>query len=224
MNLYKHHSGRELVAVLENTSKLTYEAQLNLLKEIQKRDVAVDTTMLQEEIALKEAAITNLEYLKDLGFRATVDLQLRKLEVQRTGHAKLMDGVSTVVGFVLALLGLIGFWLLMAVFFGDNEFSLGKLIGYGFLILAGGIGFKMLSGINRFLDYRNFSLVQSGSTIKLKHQGNSETYSIADVHLSQTDEELVFMLDDKEVIHASAHNLKQKLTLQELVHKIKSIG
>lgn len=224
MNLYKHHSGRELVAVLENTSKLTYEAQLNLLREVKKRGITVDTAVLQEEIAVKEVAIKNLDHLYDLGFEATFDPSGNKLELRRTGQAKLMDGTSTVIGFVLALLGLIGFWLLVAIFFGDNEFTLGKLIGYGFLIVAGGIGFKMLSGINRFLDYRNFSLVQVGNTITLTHQSNTKTYGTAAVSLFENEEELVFMLDDEEVIHASAHNLKQKLTLQELVHKIKSIG
>ncbi|RMB62917.1 hypothetical protein EAX61_04910 [Dokdonia sinensis] len=224
MNLYKDHSGRELIVVLDNASKLTYEAQLNLLKEINKRGLVLDTKILEEEIAQKETAIKNFEYLYDLGFQVTVDSSSQGLTVLRTGHAKLMDVVSTLIGFVLSLLGLLGFWLLMAIFFGNNEFALGKLIGYGLLIVVGGIGFKMLSGINRFLDYQNFSLVQQGSSIVLKHQGNTNTYTTADMSLQEVEEDLILMLGDEEIIYASAQNLKQKLTLQELVHKIKSIG
>ena len=65
MNLYKNHSNTELVAVLKDSNKLTYEAQLNLSKEIDIRNLKEDKQELLNQIHTIESAIVNLEYLKD---------------------------------------------------------------------------------------------------------------------------------------------------------------
>ncbi|TVZ52137.1 hypothetical protein [Dokdonia sp. Hel_I_53] len=222
MNLYKNHTDRELITVLDNVNKLTYEAQLNLLREFNKRKITQDTSTLQLLISETETAIRNLDVLKDLGFKAQFDDD--SLIVKRDSSAQLMDIVAIVIGFMLALIGLIHFWLLIAMFFGDNEFTLTKLITYALMILAGGVGFKMLKGVHRFLDYRSFSLEQKRDSLEVHKGGDDLKYVPQDASLETQDEELIFKLGDNEIIYASAYNLKQKMTLEELVRKIKNIG
>ncbi len=222
MNLYKNHSDRELVAVLENVDKLTYEAQLNLLREFNKREITRDTSTLRQSISETENAIRNLDILSDLGFKAQFDNT--SLSIKRDKNAQIMDVVAVIVGFILSMIGLIHFWLLIAMFFGDNTFTLTKLITYALMMIAGGIGFKMLGSIHRFLDYKSFSLEQKGSTLQLRKGRSNTIYAPEDASLVTQDEEFIFQLGDDKIIYASAHNLKQKMSLQELVYKIKHIG
>ena len=224
MNLYQHHSDRELVTVLEQSEKLTYEAQLQLLKELAHRNADIDQTALEQQIAATELAIADMAYLKDLGFTYSEDASTGRMELRRALVAKVMDVVSIVIGTVLFALGLVYFWMLLSMFFGDNQFSLGKLIGHGIMVLAGLIGFKMLSGIHRFLDYRNFSVVKTGTTIALNSSANDKElhFTSEDVHTHLEDDLLLLKVKEVEILRASAKNLVQKMTVEELERKMKT--
>ena len=132
-----------------------------------------------------------------------------------------------VLGTILSLVGLIYLWLLLAMFFGDNEFSLSKLVTYGLMIIVGGIGFKMLNGINRFLDNRNFNIVQLGEVVRLKNYQKKEEqiFSSSDVILvEEGGDELILKIGETEIIRADAENLLQKMTIEELARKMKTNG
>lgn len=224
MNLYTNHSDKELVTVLAQCEKLTYEAQLNLAKELNRRNTAVDRTNLTRHINDTEQAISEFAYLKDLGFKYTEDASSGSIEVKRTFFAEVFDIVSAVLGTLFFAIGLVYFWLLMAVFFGDNEFTMGKLVQYGLMILLGLIGFKMLSGINRFLDYRNFRLVRTGDTIQLNPnpKGKELQYALTDITSEVENDELILKVGEIEVIRGSVSNLIQKKTIEALVSKMKT--
>ena len=224
MNFYTNHTDRELIAVLDQCEKLTYEAQLNLANELKGRNTAADTSTLEKHIHDTEQAISELAYLKDLGFQYKKDAATGHIEIKRTFYAELFDVVSVILGTVFFVIGLIYFWLLMAVFFGDNEFTMGKLVQYGLLILLGLIGFKMLSGIHRFLDYRKFSLVRTGETIQLNQnpKGKELQYALTDITSEVENDELILKVGEIEVIRGSASNLIQKKTIEVLVSKMKT--
>lgn len=223
MNLYKNNTDREVVAVLDQSAKLTYDAQLNLLQELKKRSLQVPTTELENQIAIKEQAINNLEYLKDLGFKCQENELNSSIEIKRAMGAKIMDIVAIVVGVILFVVGLIYFWMLMAVFFGDNEFTLTKLFTYVAMITAGMIGFKMLSGINRFLDYLSFSLIQQGDNVVLKKGDlkNDEIMSVSELALNAVEGDIVFTGNAIEIMRCTADNLVHKNTFEALLNKMK---
>lgn len=223
MNLYKHHTEREIRAVLEHSDKLTYDAQINLLNTIGDRGIQASTETLELQISIKEKAINDLEHLEDLGFVFNQDSARGTISLNRTTRAKTMDIVSVVLGTVLFLGGLIHLWLLLAVFFGDNEFTLTKLFTYVLMISAGLIGLKMLSGINRFLDYRTFSLVQAGDTVTIEKGGlkGEQSINLDELTLEEEEEgELVLSARNIEIMRAAEDNLVHKRTLESLLLKM----
>lgn len=223
MNLYKHQTKREILVVLAQKDKLTYEAQVNLLNELTKRFPQVSTDGLKALIKEKEESINNLEYLKDIGFSLEHDEHAGTIAIHRTSGAKILDIVSVVIGGVLTLAGLIGFWLLLAIFMGDNEFALSKLFLYVVLISGGLIGVKMLSGINRFMDYRTFELIQFKDTVTVR-KGDVEgdqVFTVDQLKLEEEEEgELILSANDIEIMRSSHENLIQNLTLKALLHKM----
>lgn len=223
MNLYKKHTHREILAVLEQSDKLTYEAKLNLLREIDKRSINAPIDALQSQITQKEIAINNLDYLKDIGFIYAMDEQTGTITISRASGAKLMDIAAAVVGVVLSLVGLVHGWLLLAVFYGDNEFTLTKLFTYVFMISLGLIGFKMLGGINRFLDYNSFLLVQQSDKVTIKKGDikGEQVFNTSDLKLEEEGEdELILSVGEIEIMRTSPQNLVQKLTMEALLHNI----
>lgn len=223
MNAYKSHTDRELVAVLVQSEKLTYAAKRNLQREFLKRQLDVDLDTLNAQIEQHEVDIKQMKHLPELGFAYTENATATGVEVRRTGWAMFMDVVAIIVGFALTAIALVHVWLFYHMFFGENEFSLTKLFQYTLLVFLGTIGFKMLSGIDRFLDNMKFSLVQDGDVIKLqKGLGSKQLFSVDDVHIVAEDDENILQLGTVEIARATADNLVHAKTLEELVIKIQA--
>ncbi|MFT5863171.1 MAG: hypothetical protein ACI828_001827 [Flavobacteriales bacterium] len=222
MNAYQSHTDRELAAVLVRSEKLTYTAKLNLRREFQKRHLDVEMETLLGGIQMHEVEIKQLKHLKDLGFTYQENSTATGIEIHRLGWAVFMDVMAIILGLVLTGIGLVYVWLFYHMFFGDNEFSLTKLFQYTLLVFMGTIGFKMLSGIDRFLDYLKFSLIQDGTTIRLqKGLGKAvQVFSLDDVHIIEEDEEYILHLGTVEITRVSADNLIHTMTLEEIVRKI----
>ena len=224
MNAYKSHTNRELVAVLTRSEKLTYMAKLNLHREFQKRQLDVDMDVLFGQMQMHEVEIREMKHLPELGFTYKENPTETGVEVYRTGWAIFMDIMAIIVGFTLTAMALVNVWLFYHMFFGENEFSLTKLFQYSLLVFLGTIGFKMLSGIDRFLDNLKFSLEQEGDTIKL-HKGigsKEQLFSVDDVHIVNEDDENILQLGTVEIARATADNLVHARTLEELVRKIQA--
>jgi hypothetical protein len=224
MDFYKNHSHRELIAVLEKRDMLTHEALLNLRVALQKAGLKESLVLLSKTIEEQEHKIFNLEALKELGFKADHNIDNRTLEIKRLFLAKVFDIVSFVLGLVLSFLGLVFMWLLLAMFAGYNEFSLGSLFIYALMISLGLIGFKMLSGISRFLAYHNFYFLQEGDRITLRKDGisGSRTFDSNQVHISEEEEVVILSIDTIELIRVGKGNVVHTLTIQELIHKIEA--
>jgi hypothetical protein len=158
-----------------------------------------------------------------LGFAYTENATATGVEVRRTGWAMFMDIMAIIVGFALTAIALVHVWLFYHMFFGDNEFSLTKLFQYTLFVFLGTIGFKMLSGIDRFLDNMKFHLLQDGDVIKLqKGLGSEQLFSVDDVHIITEDDENILQLGTVEIARATADNLVHAKTLEELVIKIQA--
>ncbi|MGK0385551.1 MAG: hypothetical protein ACI849_000153 [Patiriisocius sp.] len=224
MNFYKNHNHRELIAVIEKRDMLTHEALLKLRVALKKAGLEESLVVLNKTIEEKELQIFNLESLRDLGFTAVHDIDNRTLEIKRVFLAKVFDIVSFVLGLVLSFLGLVFMWLLLAMFAGYNEFSLGSLFIYILMISLGLIGFKMLSSISRFLAYHNFNFLQEGDRITLRKDGisGSRTFSSNQVHISEEEDDIILSIDAIELIRAGKGNVVHTLTIQELIHKIEA--
>ncbi|WP_339667168.1 hypothetical protein, partial [Maribacter arcticus] len=67
MDMYIKRTNSELIEILYQQSLLTFESQISLKEEIQKRDIQVDLSPLEASISSKLTQIKNLEYLKDFG-------------------------------------------------------------------------------------------------------------------------------------------------------------
>ena len=223
MNAYKSHTNRELVAVLTRSEKLTYSAKLNLHRELQKRQLDLDMDALIAQIQQHEVEIRQMKHLPELGFAYTENATATGVEVRRTGWAMFMDVMAIIVGFTLTAIALVHVWLFYHMFFGENEFSLTKLFQYTLLVFLGTIGFKMLSGIDRFLDNMKFHLLQDGDVIKLqKGLGSEQLFSVDDVNIITEDDENILQLGTVEIARATADNLVHAKTLEELVIKIQA--
>lgn len=222
MNLYKNHTDREVIAVLDQSAKLTYDAQLNLSKELHARSLGVSTNALENAIKEKEAAIQNLHFLKDLGFSFEKNELTGGIQLKRTLLAIVMDVVSIVIGVILFVVGLVYFWMLMAMFFGDSTFLPGGLFAAVLAIAAGLIGFKMLSGIHRFFDYASFSLIQTGERVVI-HKGGvkgEKEVSVQELSLQEEEGELVLYAGTIEVMRCTEDNLVHKKSLEALMQKM----
>ncbi len=220
MNLYKNHTPRELQAVLEQSAKLTYDAQRNLLQELRGRSLGISTLDLERQIRTNETAIQNLEFLKDLGFAYNKDGQT--IKIVRTTWAIVMDIVAILVGLLLFVVGLVNFWMLAAVLFGEAELSSTRFILAIFLVVGGAIGFKMLSGLHRFLDYTLFSLQQSGEMINLRKGGvkGEQKIPLSELRLETINGELILFAGAIEVMRCTEDNLVHKTTMEALIQKM----
>ena len=220
MNLYKNHTLRELQVILNQSAKLTYAAQCNLLQELLARSVALSTIQLEAQIQEKETAIQSLSYLNDLGFVYNKDGNT--ITIKRSPRSTMMDVIAIFLGLVLFLIGLVYFWHMFAMFFGDNAFTLSKIFTYTLMISLGAIGFKMLGGVNRFLDYNSFLLLQSGSIISVNKGSFKGTQEVAltQLNLEKQSGELILYAGSIEIMRCTADNLAHKKTVAALMQKM----
>jgi hypothetical protein len=223
--MYSNRTNTELIEILSQESLLTFESQLNLKEEIQKRDISVDLAPLETSISNKLSQIKNLEYLKDFGFQAenTQD----GIIVTRTKKAKFTDVIAMVLGIIVFLIGVYGCVNLVMTFINGEELDVFTL-AYKFAI-AGmvfiGIGF--FSGLKRLFDYTGFELSSKQGVITLKKRFDvnlEETVAKAsDVFIDSHDDVLFLRLGDQTIFTSNADNLVQTLTLKELAKKLKNV-
>ncbi|WP_116771077.1 hypothetical protein [Maribacter litoralis] len=222
--MYSNRTNSELIAIMNQHSLLTFEAQLSLQDELQKRAVVVDMSDLNATIANKRAQIQNLEYLKDFGFQAnrTED----GLTVTRTNKALFTDILAVIVGLLVFLLGIYGCINLVYTFINGDELDVFTL-AYKFA-MAGllFIGFSFFSGLQRLFDFYGFELRKSNSSVTLKKRFDVKLEEInidpADVHLEEDEDVLALKLGRETIFTSNSGNLIQTFTLQDLAKELKA--
>lgn len=226
MRRYSKHSDYELSTIFDKRSCLTLSSQIELRDEYKIRNGEEEIVVLDTIIDSKIEEIKNFKHLKDLGFRVTIEENT--IQLFRTTMAKIWDVVSIVVGLLLLFVGVIGLGSIIAEFNNDDELNL-LMVGLNiFMVLLGITGLKMLSGFNRLIDYLNFKLIAYPNEIILhKLSANLKTEvredKSSDLQITNDSEVLVMRFGNEIIMKADANNFTQKMTIIELLERIKSL-
>ncbi|WP_324025277.1 hypothetical protein QSV08_19025 [Maribacter sp. BPC-D8] len=222
--MYSDRTNSELIEILDQHSLLTFEAQLNLQDELQKRTVVVDLSGLETTIANKLAQINNLEYLKDFGFQANKTAD--GLTVTRTTKALLTDVLAVIVGLLVFFLGIYGCINLVYTFINGDEldvFTLAYKFAMASLVF---IGISFFSGLQRLFDFYGFELSKLNGLVTLKKRFDVKLEEIkvnpSDIHLDSDHDLLSLKLGHDTIFTSNGGNLIQSLTLKELAKELKS--
>lgn len=221
--MYSDKSAKELVELLEQFHLLTFESQLSLNEAFSSRDIHVDKSDLELAIKTKVDQINNLEYLKDLGFHAT--MQSDKITVTRTTGAILTDVVAVIFGALIFSIGVYGAGSLVSMFMNGGEinvFSLAVNFALSSLVLT---GFRFFNGIKRLFDFSGFQLSNQEGDITLKKRFDLRLEEIkekaSELFLENHEEKLVLKLGKHTVFNSNSANLIQRLTMQQLTNLLK---
>jgi len=221
--MYSNRTNSELIEILSQYSLLTFESQLSLKEELQKREIIVDLAPLEASISDKLAQIKNLEYLKDFGFMAEKNQD--GLIVTRTNKAMFTDVFSIIMGLLVFLIGIYGSINLAFTFINGEELDVFTL-AYKFAIAAlVFIGISFFSGLKRLFDYTGFELTNFNGLITLKKRFDVKLEEIkataSDVFVESDEDVLFLKLGNRTVFTSNAENLIQTLTLKELAKELK---
>lgn len=221
--LYKIKTDKELFELLQIHQKLTFNAQLSLLDELKERGLESNALELQNTVAITKSKISNLNYLKDLGYSASEEQG--DLVVVRTVEATLVDLLASFLGLLFCFYGLQGLFGLAAFIVSENEFSLIALliqlgkIGIGIL----GIGF--LNGIGRLIDNLDFELKKFENIVllrkwvdlkKTKIEGNPSS-----LNMQEGADQLHLFLNKYKILSANSKSRTQRMTINALNTKLK---
>ncbi len=200
--MYKEKTDRELIELLAIHKKLTFQSQLNLKTELNHRNIQENIADLENTINEKISEIENLDYLKNLGFKA--DKFGDSIKVTRTDKAVLMDIVAIVLGIIFCLIGFFGILGLIGSFSSESEFSILSLITTVGMIAIGVLGVKFLSGIKRLIDYAGFELLNNNGTITLKKRFDTKLVEIKKneslLELKEQSELMILKLDNDDIV------------------------
>ena len=224
--MYKEKTDRELIELLAIHKKLTFQSQLNLKAELNHRNIQENIADLENTINEKISEIENLDYLKNLGFKA--DKFGDSIKVTRTDKAVLMDIVAIVLGVIFCLIGFFGILGLIGSFSSESEFSIFSLITEIGMIAIGILGVKFLSGIKRLIDYAGFELLNNNGTITLKKRFDTKLVEIQKneslLELKEQSEVMTLKLENDDILSANTNNIIQKMTISELAKRLKTVA
>ncbi|WP_298481396.1 hypothetical protein [uncultured Maribacter sp.] len=221
--MYKEKTYRELIELVSIHKKLTFQSQLDLNEELNKRNIQDDIVDLENTIKEKISKIENLDYLNNLGFKA--DKFGDSIRVTRTDKAVLIDIIAIVLGIIFCLIGLFGIFGLIGSFSSESEFSILSLITTIGMIAIGILGIKFLSGIKRLIDYAGFELLNNNGTITLKKRFDTKLVEIQKneslLELKEQSELVTLKLENDDILSANTNNIIQKMTISELTKRLK---
>lgn len=222
--MYSSKSSEELKELLRDFASLTFESQLELNKELDKRNIHVAKTDLEQAIATRLYEIKQLKYLKDLGFKAHfVDNQL---VIKRTSKAKSRDIMGVIAGFILFFIGVYGVASLISILVNGedvNVFKLGFNLGIASLVL---VGFRLFSGLNRLFEYDGFSLYGANGLVHMKKRFDMQLEEVkalaSELFIDANEDKLTLKLKDYPIFDSDADDLTQKLTMEALVDQFQA--
>lgn len=222
--MYSDRTDSELVDILAQESMLTFEAQLNLRQELNRRGIAADTASLDASISKKMQEIKNLDYLKDFGFKA--ERIPNGIVVTRTKKAILTDVLAVVLGLIVFFIGLNGIINLVFTFINGDEldvFTLAFKFAVAALVF---IGFSFFSGLKRLFDFYGFELSNTQGLITLKKRFDVKLEQIqasaSDLFLETEEDDLQLKLGKEIIFTSNADSLVQTMTLEELAKELKA--
>ncbi len=221
--MYNDKTTKELLELLEQYHMLTFESQLSLNEVLDSRNLVVDKSNLELAIGTRVSQINNLDYLKDLGFQASIDNG--SIAITRTSTAILTDIAAVVFGALVFFVGVYGVGSLVSMFVNGEEinvFSLAVNFVMASLVLT---GLKFFKGIKRLFDYAGFRLSKQEGNITLKKRFDLRLEEIkesaSEIFLQTNEKELILKLGNRVVFNSNADNLIQRLTIEQLTSLLK---
>lgn len=224
--IYKEKTDKELIELLAIHKKLTFQSQLDLKAELEHRNIQNNIEDLESTINEKISEIENLDYLKNLGFKAyEIGDSIR---VVRTDKAILMDILAIVLGIIFCLIGFFGILSLISSFSSESGFNIFSIVVEIGMIAFGILGIKFFSGIKRLIDYTNFELLSNNGTITLKKRFDTKLMEIKKneslLELKEQSELMTLKLENDDILSANSSNIIQKMTISELTKKLKTVA
>jgi len=224
--MYTEKTEKELLELLEMHNKLTFQAQLNLQEELNRRNVTEYKDGLDRTIEKKISEITNLKYLKDIGFES--EKIGSSLKVTRTFKATLVDIAATIFGIIFCIIGFFGLTGLIGSFFSENDFSISTLIVELGMIAIGIVGIRFLNGMKRLIDYYGFELINDNGIVILKKRFDMKLAEIQKseslLSLDKQADRLILRLEKDEIFSGNANNIIQNMSLNALKRKLKTVA
>lgn len=224
--MYQDKDDRQLLDLVSIHKKLTFQAQLLLKREVDKRQLDADLTEFHQSIEDKRSKINHLDYLENMGFQSH-DLS-DSIEITRTKKAVIMDVVAVIVGIVFLFIGVFAVVTLVDSFNSDEAFNIFEMLLYVGLAYLGILGFQFLSGINRLIDHSGFKLLGLDQMITLRKRFDMTLSEVqkesSSLNLSSSEEEITLQMDDVDIISTYSDNNVHKMTLKKLKEKLHEVS
>jgi hypothetical protein len=224
--MYQNKNDRQLLELVSIHKKLTFQAQLYLKREIDKRQLDTDLTDFHQTIEDKRSKINNLDYLENMGFQSQ-DTN-NSIEITRTTRAIIMDVVAIIVGLLFLVIGIYAVVTLVDSFNSEEAFNIFELLLNVGLAYLGILGFQFLSGMNRLIDHSGFKLLGLDQMITLRKRFDMTLSEIqkapSSIHLNNSEEEITLQMDDVDIISTYSDNNVHKMTLKKLKEKLQEVS
>jgi hypothetical protein len=224
--MYQNKNDRQLLELVSIHKKLTFQAQLYLKREIDKRQLDTDLTDFHQTIEDKRSKINNLDYLENMGFQSQ-DTN-NSIEITRTTRAIIMDVVAIIVGLLFLVIGIYAVVTLVDSFNSEEAFNIFELLLNVGLAYLGILGFQFLSGMNRLIDHSGFKLLGLDQMITLRKRFDMTLSEIqkapSSIHLDNSEEEITLQMDDVDIISTYSDNNVHKMTLKKLKEKLQEVS
>lgn len=221
--MYKEKEHKELLELLAKYEMLTFESQIHLRNELNRRQLSISADDLNKSINDKISRIQNFEYLPYLGFK--VEETENSFRVLRTTKAIITDILAVFFGLVFFGFGIIEIGKLLSSFTSGTEIGLLGIINaiiYATLVI---LGVKFLSGIKRLFDFMGFELSKSNSGITLKKRFDLKLEEIktelSSVNLEEYKDKIILKLDNHDLLDSNANDIIQKMTIESLFQKLR---
>ena len=220
---YDTLSDHSLKTLLQQHTSLRYEAQLELVEELQKRNVSEeDLQELQDELERKKGYLKSLGFLKEMGYDVTT--QGDTTHIKRRFCPQVTELAALVLGVVLVFVGMYGILNLYYLFTGDEGSGLQALLFNVFFVIMGFKGFQMLGGFPRFINNFGMQFSFSSKQVQLEKRVDfkieSSTGAPAEVHLEETEDALLLKFKKETVFVAHPKSFTQRATLYSLLESI----
>ena len=222
---YNQLSDHSLEVLLKRFKSLRYEAQIELLEEAKRRELAVDMiSPLEAELERRKIAVKELGYLAQMGY----DVQTNGTTtiIKRKSSFLVIEILSVLLGVVLVFVGMYGLISFYFIFTTEGDAGLQGLIVNTLLVFLGLQGFKMLRGLPRFIDNwgMKFSFSEKNVQLVKRIEFAKETFkgTASEVSLEESENTLVLLFNEERVIVGNPKSFIQHATLQSLLESIQN--
>ena len=221
--MYVETESKELLELINNHDKLTFQSQIDLKDELISRGFSNESNAISETIKLEIEEINKFRYLNELGFE--IDEDEHSLRVVRTTKAIITDVFAVILGLILTLMGLFGIVTFIDFISSGIEIGFTTIISAVINVAFVLLGVKFLSGVKRVFDFWGFELSKSGETIKLRKRFDLKLEEIQSdtqaISLAKKGGRMIVRMKEHDLLNCNATDLIHTMTLESLFRKLR---